>query len=96
MFDKIRKMRDFQKHAQEIKKELEETLVDVQDVPGIRAVISGTQDFRRIDIDPGRLSPDQKTSLEKDLLATLQAAVKKSQTLATQRMASMIPPQFNP
>ena len=91
MFDKMKQMMEFKKRAEEIKKELEASVVEVDEGKGIKISISGTQDFRRLEIDASRLKVNEKQNLEKDLLGLLNTAVRKSQELATKKMSSVIP-----
>ncbi len=94
MFDKMKQMMEFKKQAEQIKKDLEATEVEVRDVPGIAVIVNGAQDFRSIEIDPDRLQAGEKARLEQDLLQAVNKAVKKSQELATKKMSSMIPSGF--
>ena len=91
MFDKMKQLMEFKKQAEMIKRELDEMVVEVNDQKGIKVLISGTQDFRSIEIDTNLLAARNKTALESDLLAILNKAIKKSQEIATQRMSSVMP-----
>jgi len=91
MFDKMKQLMEFKKQAEAIKKELAQTTLEINSGNGIRVVVNGTQDFQQITIDPNRLNSTDKTALERDLLDTINTAVKKSQEMATQKMASVIP-----
>ena len=91
MFDKMKQLMEFKKQADRIKKELDTITVEVNEVRGIKIVISGSQDFRSLEIDAALLSPDKKKDLERDLLRSVNAAVKKSQQEAAQKMAAVMP-----
>lgn len=91
MFDKMKQLMDMKKQADKIKGELDQVTVDVNEVQGIKIVMTGAQDFRSIEIDPNLLSPTNKNQFEKDLLKSVNAAIKKAQGVAAQRMASMMP-----
>ncbi|MDP2653021.1 MAG: YbaB/EbfC family nucleoid-associated protein [Candidatus Omnitrophota bacterium] len=91
MLDKIKQLMEMKQQAEKIKKELEAVTVDVNEVRGIRIVISGAQDFRSVSVDEGLLDPQNKQRFEADLLRSLNAAVKKSQQAAAQKMASVMP-----
>lgn len=91
MFDKMRQLTEMKKQADRIKKELDSVMVEVEEVPGIKIVMTGTQDFRSFEINESLLRAENKTQLEKDLLQSMNAAVKKTQSVAAQRIASMGP-----
>jgi len=91
MFDKMKQLMEFKKQAEQAKKELEQTLLEVEGAPGIRIRIDGSQILRGIDIDPGRLADSPKDALERDLLKAVNAAIQQSQAAAAKRMSSMIP-----
>ena len=91
MFDKMKQLMEFKKQAEQIKKELGETTVEVDEGRGIKIVIDGTQNFHSLSIDPGRLQADDKQGLEADLIRHLNAAIKKSQDLAAKKMTSFLP-----
>ena len=91
MFDKMKQLMEFKKQAEIIRDELGRATLEIDTGKGIRIIVNGTQDLRRIEIDPDRLLPDGKAALEEDLLEAVNQAVKKSQETAAQRMASFIP-----
>ena len=91
MFDKMKELMEMKKQADRIKKELEAISVEVNEVRGIKVVISGAQTLRSIEIEAGMLNPENKSRLEADLLRSFNAAVKKSQVTAAQKMASVMP-----
>jgi DNA-binding YbaB/EbfC family protein len=91
MFDKMKQMMEMKKQADRIKKELDGILVDVQEVPGIKIRITGSQVFRSVEIQQELMKSERKDHLERDLLRSLNAAIKKSQTTAAQKMASVMP-----
>lgn len=91
MFDKMKQMMAFKQQAEALKKQLDETTVEINDVNGIRIVISGSQHFQSVEIDDGLLGPEKKTRLEAELLRAFNAAIKKSQTVASQKMAAVMP-----
>jgi len=91
MFDKMKQLMEMKKQADRIKKELDAITVDVNEVNGIAVQITGSQAFRSITIDPELLKSENKARLEKDLLRSMNAAVKKSQNTAAQKMAASMP-----
>jgi len=91
MFNKMKQLMDFKNQAERIKKELDEEVVEVMEVKGIKIEISGSQDFRSIEIDEGLINKEDKKGLERDLLKALNAAIKKSQSVAASKMSSVMP-----
>ena len=91
MFDKIRQMAELKKQADQLKRELDAAVVDVQEVRGIRIAVTGAQKFKSVEIDETLLNAANKTRLEADLLRGLNAAIAKSQVLAAQKMKSVLP-----
>lgn len=91
MFDKMKQMMEFKKQADRIKKELDAVKVDVNEVRGIKLVVSGSQEFQSLEIDTTLLSQERKADLERELLRSFNAAVKKSQQVAAQKMAAVMP-----
>ncbi|HPB68413.1 MAG TPA: YbaB/EbfC family nucleoid-associated protein, partial [Candidatus Omnitrophota bacterium] len=64
---------------------------DVEEVKGIRITVTGSQTFRSIEIDENLLTSGNKARIESDLTRSVNAAVKKAQSLAAQKMASLMP-----
>ena len=91
MLDKIKQLMEVKKQADAIKKELDGLTVEVQEVRGIKIEISGSQTFRSIEIDPDIVQPDNRTRLQADLLRSMNAAVKKAQSVAAQKMSAFMP-----
>ena len=91
MFDKMKQVMEFKKQADRIKRELDAVTVDVNEVRGIKVVVSGSQEFQSLQIDADLLGQERKRDLERDLLRSFNAAVKKSQQMAAQKMASAMP-----
>ena len=91
MLDKMKQLMEMKKQADRIKKDLDALVVDVHETAGIKIQITCSQAFQMIDIEEGLLRPENKSRLEKDLLRSLNAAIKKSQTTAAQKMAAVMP-----
>lgn len=91
MFDKMKQLMEMKKQAEQIKRELDQIALEVNEARGIKIVISGSQDFRSIEIDPGLLTVDNKGRFQNDLLKSINAAVKKSQAAAAQKMSTFMP-----
>ncbi len=93
MFDQVKKMMELKKQADQLKKELEATTIEINEVRGIKAVLNGAQMFRSIEIEEGLLTPANKNRIQMDLLRTLNNGIKKSQQAAANKMKNM--PGFN-
>jgi DNA-binding YbaB/EbfC family protein len=91
MLDKMKQLMEMKKQADKIKKELDAMCVDVEEVRGIRITVTGSQNFRSIEIDENLFTSGNKEKLESDLTRSVNAAVKKAQNLAAQKMASLMP-----
>jgi DNA-binding protein YbaB len=93
MFDQVKKMMELKKQADILKKELEATIIEINEVRGIKAVINGAQIFQSIEIEEGLLVGGNKNRVQMDLLRTINNGVKKSQQAAANKMKNM--PGFN-
>ena len=93
MFDQVKKMMEMKKQADILKKELEATIIEVQETSGIKVVVNGAQIFQSIDIEEGLLNAGNKNRIQMDLLKNMNTAVKRSQQAAANKMKSM--PGFN-
>jgi DNA-binding protein YbaB len=93
MFDQVKKMMEMKKQADILKKELEATIIEVQETRGIKVVVNGAQIFQSIDIEEGLLNAGNKNRIQMDLLKNMNTAVKRSQQAAANKMKSM--PGFN-
>ena len=91
MFDKMKELMEMKKQADQLKRELSAATVEVSDIQGIKVVVSGTQEFQSLTIEGSLIDPAKKEHLENDLLRSLNAAIKKSQNLAAQKMKNMLP-----
>ena len=91
MFDKMKQLVELKKQADKIKKELDAATVEINEVRGIKIVVTGAQNFRSIEVDGNLLNAENKNRFENDLLRSVNAAIKKSQAIAAQKMASVMP-----
>ena len=64
MLDKIKQLMEMKKQAEQIKQELDRTIIDVQQIEGIRISISGSQKIQNITIDDERLKSKDKKQIE--------------------------------
>ena len=86
MFDQMKQLMEMKKQAERIKRELEASSIEVDEVNGIRIVINGAQNFKSIEIDNALLGEDKKNALEGSVLLAINTAVKKSQEFAARKM----------
>ncbi len=93
MFGKLKELMELKKKADQLKKELEAVVIEVNDVRPIKVKINGAQMVQSIEIDESLLNPTQKNRIQMDLLRSINTAVKKSQQAAAHKMKSM--PGFN-
>jgi DNA-binding protein YbaB len=93
MFDQVKKLMEMKKQADILKKELEATIIEVQETRGIKVVVNGAQIFQSIDIEEGLLNAGNKNRIQMDLLKNMNTAVKRSQQAAANKMKNM--PGFN-
>jgi len=89
MLDKMKQLMEVKHQVEQLKRQLENTTLQVTEIPGIKIAINGAQKFQSIEIDKTFLSADNKAKLERDLLNAINAAVNKSQNAATQKMRDM-------
>ena len=89
MFDKVKELMELKKKADQLKKELEATLIDINEARGVKMVMNGAQIVQSIDIDEGLLVPANKNRLQMDLLKSFNNGVKKSQQAAATKMRNI-------
>ncbi len=89
MFDKVKELMELKKKADQLKKELETVIIEVNDVRPIKVRINGAQIVQSIEIDESLLNPAQKNRIQMDLLRSINTAVKKSQQAAANKMKNM-------
>ncbi|MCK5013556.1 MAG: YbaB/EbfC family nucleoid-associated protein [Candidatus Omnitrophica bacterium] len=91
MFDKMKELMEMKKQADRIKRELDASTVEVNEVDGVRIVVNGSQNFQSLEIDEALVNAGGKGRLEKDLLRSVNAAIRQSQNLAAQQMKAVMP-----
>jgi len=91
MFGKMKELMEMKKQADKIKKELDASSVDVEEVQGINISINGSQKFQSIEINEEHLDVNNKAKFEKDLLRSINAAINKSQQVAAKKMQAVMP-----
>lgn len=94
MFDQMKKLMEMKKQADILKRELDATMIQTEDVAGIKIKINGSQQFQTIEISSEKLHADNKARLESDLLKSLNMAMKKSQEAAALKMKNLLPGGF--
>ena len=89
MLDQVKKLMEMKKQADILKKELESTIIEVQETRGIKVVVNGAQIFQSIEIEEGLLNAGNKNRIQMDLLKNMNTAIKRSQQAAANKMKSM-------
>jgi len=89
MLDQVKKLMEMRKQADILKKELEATILEVQETRGIKVVVNGAQIFQSIEIEEGLLNAGNKNRIQMDLLKNLNTAIKRSQQAAANKMKNM-------
>ncbi len=89
MLDKIKQLMELKRQADQIKRELDAERIEVNEVRGIKIVVTGSQEFQSIEIDQDLIPADDKRRLEENLLRSINAAIKKSQHVAAEKMKNM-------
>ncbi len=91
MLDQMKRLMEMKKHADRIKRELDDAAIEVSEVRGIKVVVTGSQNFKSVEIDDSLFRSENKSRFEADLLRSLNAAINKSHHLAAQKMKSVLP-----
>lgn len=89
MLDKIKQLMEVKKQAEQMKRELGSSTIKVDEGRGIRIAISGLQNFQSIEIDESLLGVENKRNIESELLRSINAAIRKSQETATDKMKAV-------
>ncbi len=91
MFDKMKQLMEMKKQAERLKRELDAVSVEVSEVSGIKITISGSQQFKAIEISDAYFQEGRKDRLEADVLRSVNAAIARSQQLAAAKMKESMP-----
>ncbi len=89
MFDKVKELMELKKKADQLKKELEATHIEINEARGIKMVMNGAQIVQSIEIDESMLTPANKNRIQMDLLKSFNNGVKKSQQAAATKMRNI-------
>lgn len=74
----------------QVQAELRETTLETTTGGGaVRIVITGAQEVRSVEIDPGAIEPGEVEMLQDLILAAMNDAIARSKQLADERMASV-------
>lgn len=85
MLDKIKQLYELRQKAEQMKKELENTTVDISSCGAdVKITISGSQKVQSLEISDSLLS--NKQMLETRLINCFNDAIRKSQELAARKM----------
>ena len=88
MFDKFQQMREMQKQAQEMKKQMEAEIIEYEK-DGIKIVINGAQEVQSINFDDDFDFSDKEKAGEK-IKSVLNKATKESQKVVAKKMRGML------
>ncbi len=88
MFEKIQQMREMQKQAQILKKQMEEEIIEYED-GGIKVVMNGAQEIQSINFDDDFDFSDKEKTGEK-LKSVLNKATQESQKVIAKKMRGMM------
>ena len=94
MLDKMKQLMEMKKQADQLKRDLYSVSVDVQEIHGIKIVVTGSQEFQSLEIDEKLFNAENKKRLEADLLKSFNTAIRKSQNVAAQKMKNVMGPGF--
>ncbi len=86
MLDKMKKIFELQGKISQIKKELENSIIEVTNQnQDIKIAITGEQKVLSLDIADSLIGAQNKEQFKRDLLDCFNQAIKKSQALASQK-----------
>lgn len=89
MFDKMKAMMDMQKKMQEMKRQLETAIFDVESRDGlVKITMNGSQDIKAVAIK-GDIKEDSHASLEEAVKDALNKAIKRSHDVAAEKMKAI-------
>ena len=84
----MKMIQQMQNRMAKIQQELDETIVEGSAGGGVvKAEVTGQRAFRSIKIDPSAVDPDDVEMLEDLIVAAVQDAMEKAQTLAEDKMS---------
>src|SRR3989338_769828 len=89
MLDQLKQLMEAKRQAEQLKKQLESSDIEINDVKGIKLVINGTQSLKFLELDDELLHAENKKKLEADLLRAFNVAVAKSQVMAAQKRKAL-------
>lgn len=85
-----KQLNELRKQAQQIQKELKDTLIEVTEADGkVKVVFTGEQKIEELHIDPELLTPDKQKDLESAVKNAVSQAVTQSQQVAAQKMQAI-------
>ena len=89
MFDKMKSLMEMQKKIQEIKRQLDNTNVEIEDPQGfIKIVMNGSQDIKEVKVKKS-IDESECRAFEQALKDSFNKAIKQSQEVAAQKMKSV-------
>lgn len=91
MFDMMKQLNQMRKQASEIKKTLDAETIECSEVRGITIVMTGSQDIKSVSIEEDYFASKDKSRMEKDLMKSFNASIKKAQAVAARKMQASMP-----
>ncbi len=86
MLDKMKALMDMQKKMQELKRELENTIFEIQSSDGlVKITMNGSQEVKEISIK-AELKDIEKSDLERAIKDAYDRALKRSHEIAAEKM----------
>ena len=91
MLDKLKNLYEAQKKMTQMKKELENVVVEHSTAAGkIKISLDGTQKILSLSIDADLIKEDKKSLLEKEIVSCVNQASEKVQQVAAQKLKSSL------
>ena len=90
MFSKLKQYKDLRDQAKTMQNALAQETVHADGAHGkIQVIMDGNQQVNGLDIDPSLIQPNKKDELERELRATFNSAIKKSQMAMAKKAKDM-------
>jgi hypothetical protein len=89
MFDKMKQLMEMQRKMQEMKRQLDNTIFDIQGPDGmVKITMNGSQEVQAVSISAA-IPDKEKANLEKALKEAYNKAIKRSQDIAAEKMKNI-------
>jgi len=91
MLGKMKELMEMKKNADKIKKELDAISVEVEEIRGIKVILNASQKFKSISIEEDLYNVESREKFERNIVRSVNAAIKESQKIAAKKMQSVMP-----